>query len=351
MTNLAARTLILLSVLFMFVAPSFLGQTSAASVTTLATNQSSPSNLVVYKGYVYWTTNEVISRVPISGGIVSQVYKDASILGSFIVHGSTVYFYNNTGMYSVPVTGGASKLILKFTTNCNSDIAPCFTNLRLYGNYIYFISQVSPNIERVPVGGGKATVVYKGSGTVPGEYPEQITISGGYIYWLSGIGGTGLPGIGRVTLSGGNAKVLYTDTSASCGTSPLYAPGTTRTMFFVQSGFIYWGCQGSTFAVDKMTITGGLVTTLFKTTTSSSSYLIDSLAYNSGKIVFSLDYGIGTGSVSTGIYEMSTSGTGLTQLVSSPQPISVAASLGEVYYTDWGSSPTTLIGTVNVFTP
>lgn len=325
---------LMVAVLFMFVAPAVLSQTSASSAlspTILATGQNYADSLFIYKGFAYWGSYaNTITKVPITGGTVSQV---ATKSPAFVVYGKYIYYDNGggsyggggKGIYRVSVNGGASKLL-----------ATCFCYLdpRIYANYIYFINDAksSPSIEKVPIVGGKPALVYQGSYSVSGENPIQISISQSYIYWIDNLGG-----IGKVPLTGGTGQVLFAGRLCQPNVQSIDS-----TMLVLNNGFIYWTVNlscGISASVNKLSISGGAVTTLFASLTTGFA---NGLGYNSGKIIFTYYDGVTNPS---GIYSVSTSGGVSKLLVSSPLPVAVAILSGKVYYTDLS------LGTVNVFTP
>jgi len=337
---------LLLGVL-LFVSPQFLFLQSFASspalaVTNLATGQTEPSNLFVYQGYVYWNSynNFPIDRVPIAGGSVSPVLATCNspasqCVLSFVVNGNYVYYNNASGIYRVSVTGGASKLIVACL---------CLANFRIFSSSIYYVqftqnsrgADKSTSINKVSINGGPSTVLYK----VPsGINIVEIAIYKSYIYWFDH-----LTGIGRVPLTGGAGKILYS--SSTCVNDLWY----TQSPMIIANGFIYLAIScgtGMAFpnssGVYKISINGGALTTLFTASGGAGSgNVVPDLTYNSGNILFSYTVIFGGG---YGIYSVPSTGGSATLLVSSNQPVSIVVSSGKAYYTDWTS------GDVNTFTP
>jgi hypothetical protein len=118
-----------------------------------------------------------MNRVSTLGGSVSLVFSDY-VINAYVVSVSSVYYAAGSSVESASISNG----VIKEIHSCNPT---CANTIRVYNSNVYYVNlhwSTYPSIQRVSINGGTAKVIYKGSFAAPGERPNGLVISSGYIY-------------------------------------------------------------------------------------------------------------------------------------------------------------------------
>jgi hypothetical protein len=89
-----------------------------------------------------------------------------------------VYFADTSAIYSLPKAGGPAK---KLTPDLGTQPLKVVAD----GAWVYWVEPYADRVVKVDKGGGEPVVIAAGSGR-----PEDLTVSGGFVYWTNALGGT-----------------------------------------------------------------------------------------------------------------------------------------------------------------
>jgi hypothetical protein len=157
--------------------------TGGGPVTMLASSDagSGPQGVAVDTQNVYWTTfvGGTVERAPLAGGGQSltlaamQSYPEGIALDS-----ANVYWATSGTVMKVPIGGGQPQtLALAPGINPGWGGIDVDTGIAVDGANVYFADYQGRAIKKVPIDGGSAVVVAKGT------YPLGIALDDTYVYW------------------------------------------------------------------------------------------------------------------------------------------------------------------------
>lgn len=145
---------------------------------------------------VAWLDMGGVRSVPVTGGAVTELEGDSSVLGGFITtYGGQVYWTNgNRAVASSSVTGGGATTLV--TTDEPIGIAIDDQNLywSTFGSNVNHLGTVA----KMSLAGGATTVLASGLATV-----GPIAVDANNVYWTDMVGG-----VSSVPIAGGAVSVL-----------------------------------------------------------------------------------------------------------------------------------------------
>lgn len=256
--------------------------TQTSGVTTLASNLTSPYDIVTDGTYVYWTENTgtpngKVRKIKLDATQTSPTDVAVSLANpmGISLSGEYIYFTQHIG-----TTGKVSKVLKTATSGTVTDIA---TNLNYpafcanFGGYCYFTESVvtTGTLKRVDEAGASSAVTL--ASTLNNPWALAVNENNGDVYFTEYVG-SGSGKIRKYTASGGAVSSLYTSA---------YFPADIAINTGSSSVIVYWTeYESSVGKVAK--ITDGSSTATYITVTNSFGLL-----YLSGYLYFGENTNVG----------------------------------------------------------
>ena len=155
--------------------PVTAGTTPLPDGVEIVANVQSVRQMIVGGGFVYWTTEKTINRVPVTGGTPMKLLDHSdknTFLGWLVLDGPTLYFTEvGGGVEKMPADGSAAPTVV---TPANSP-----WQIALADGYLYYFDAGPGHLAKAAVTGGPETVL------VEGISPTEIAIANGNLFFVN----------------------------------------------------------------------------------------------------------------------------------------------------------------------
>jgi hypothetical protein len=243
---------------------------------TLASGQGGLGPIAARNGFLYWSQNDNIVKVPTGGGSPVTLASGQQVPSSLAVDDRNVYWTNSGvdacsttvacgspdgSVVMVPVAGGAPTTLA--TGLCSPD------SIAIDADSVYFVDLGVGQVLKVPIGGGAPTTLATGQ-----PFLGVLAVDSTTVYWTTTdpTGTTGvvakvpIGGGTPATVASGGPRIHYIGPEG-CGTKPAN--------LYVDSSSVYWASgswDGAPGSLLSAPLGGGNPVTLASLSASASNY-------------------------------------------------------------------------------
>jgi hypothetical protein len=156
-----------------------------------ASQPARPFAVALDDAFIYWTGQSTISvqRAPKGGGPPEVVYAGSDTPGSLVLDDASVLWSGTAGVWSAPKAPGGPGTQLAPAPASSPQLGR-FGGVAVDASSVYVAGYtvcagatctVQGFVDRIPLGGGSASMV----GASPGEWPSEVVLGADQVYWMA----------------------------------------------------------------------------------------------------------------------------------------------------------------------
>lgn len=177
---------------------------------TLAWGLHAPMALAVRDGFVFFTANGALQRVPVHGGAIEQIVHTGGDVTAVVADGAELFFHVGVSAGGNPADAALWRVSpggedpIELARGAAFDTTEGTWSLVERGAWLYWASTHDDAVYRIDKQTGEKSAM------AHGPSPFSIAISGGYLYWSTGRNADddAERGVSRQPLTGGAAEAV-----------------------------------------------------------------------------------------------------------------------------------------------